>query len=80
MAIDPDALLRDALALPADRRAAFAADLLASLDRDEHDAPDEVQAAWAAELDRRARRAISGEDPGRPWPEVRERIRSKLSQ
>lgn len=80
MAIDPDSLLRDALTLPADRRAEFAADLLASLDRDEHDDPDAVRAAWAAELERRARRALSGEDPGRPWPEVRERIRSKLAR
>jgi putative addiction module component (TIGR02574 family) len=80
MAIDPDSLLRDALSLPADRRAEFAADLLASLDRDEHDSPDAVRAAWAAELERRARRALSGEDPGRPWPEVRERIRSKLAR
>jgi putative addiction module component (TIGR02574 family) len=80
MAIDPDSLLREALTLPADRRAEFAADLLASLDRDEHDDPDAVRAAWAAELERRARRALSGEDPGRPWPEVRERIRSKLAR
>lgn len=80
MAIDPDSLLRDALTLPADRRAELAADLLASLDRDEHDDPDAVRAAWAAELERRARRALSGEDPGRPWPEVRERSRSKLAR
>jgi putative addiction module component (TIGR02574 family) len=80
MAIDPDALLRDALTLPADLRAELAADLLASIDRDEHDDPDEVRAALAAELERRARSALSGEDPGRPWPEVRERIRSDLAQ
>jgi putative addiction module component (TIGR02574 family) len=80
MAIDPDSLLRKALALPADRRAEFAADLLASLDRDQHDDPVEVRAAWAAELERRARRAVSGEDPGRPWPGVRDRVRSKLSR
>lgn len=80
MAIDPDALLRDALTLPSDRRAEFAADLLASLDREEHDDPAEGRAAWGAELERRARRAVSGEDAGRPWPEVRERIRSTLVQ
>lgn len=80
MAIDPDSLLRDALALPASRRAELAADLLASLDRDEHDDPDEVRAAWATELERRARRAVSGEGSGRPWPEAREQIRSKLAQ
>lgn len=79
MAIDPDSLLRDALSLPADRRAEFAADLLASLDREQHDDPNDVRAAWAAELERRAQRAVSGEDPGRPWPEVRDRIRAKLA-
>jgi hypothetical protein len=55
MAIDPDSLLRDALTLPPDRRAEFAADLLASLDRDEHDDPDAVRAAWAEEPEVRER-------------------------
>lgn len=60
--------------------AEFAADLLASLDRDEHDDPEAVRAAWGAELEGRARRALSGQDPGRLWPEVRDRIRSKLAR
>ena len=80
MAFDYDALLSKALALPAGQRAELAAELLASLDRDEHEDPEAVRLAWAAELERRAGRAISGEDRGRPWPEVREEIRSKLAR
>jgi putative addiction module component (TIGR02574 family) len=69
-------LLKSALELERDERAELAAELLASLDG----APDEdVEAAWAAEIERRAARARSGEDPGRPWPEVRDRIKRSLA-
>lgn len=80
MSIDPDAVLREALALPVDRRAEVAAELLASLDEPVQDDPDVIRREWAEELDRRARRALSGEDPGEPWTEVRDRIRSKLAR
>lgn len=79
MAADPDIVLRDALALPAERRAQVAAELLASLDELEPEAPDVVRAAWAEELEHRARRARSGADPGTPWPEVRDRVRGGIS-
>ena len=70
-------LLEDALKLALPERAELAAELLASLDG----APDEdVEAAWAAEIERRAARARSGADPGRPWPEVRDRIRNGLAK
>ena len=46
-------LLREALALPVDERAAVAAGLLASLE-DVSEEPAEVAAAWAAEIERRA--------------------------
>lgn len=80
MSIDSDAVLREALALPVDRRAEVAAQLLASLDEPVQDDPDDIRRGWAEELERRARRAISGEDPGQPWPEVRDRIRNKLAR
>ena len=68
-------LLKSALELDLDQRAELAAELLASLDG----GPDEdVDAAWAAEIERRAERARSGADPGRPWPEVRDRIKRGL--
>lgn len=79
MATDPDIVLRDALALPAERRAEVAAELLASLDEPEAEHPDVLQAAWVEELERRARRARSGADSGTPWPEVRDRVRGGIS-
>lgn len=54
--------------MPLDERAAVAAELLASLDGEP---ADQVDAAWAAEIERRARRLLSGEDPGEDWTEVR---------
>ena len=80
MSIDSDTVLREALALPVDRRAEVAAQLLASLDERAQDDPDDIRREWAEELEHRARRAISGEDPGEPWPEVRDRIRNKLAR
>ena len=52
-------------------RAELAAALLASLDGEPEEA---VEAAWAAEIQRRVERVRSGEAKGRPWPEVRERL------
>ena len=67
------ALLRDALALPLDERADVAAELLASLDDAEAEHPDDVEAAWAADIERRARRVMSGQSAGVPWEDVRRR-------
>ena len=60
-------LLREALTLPPDERADVAAELLASLDE-----PTENPAE--AEIERRARRVLSGESVGEPWADVRDRI------
>jgi len=69
-------ILRSALELELDQRAELAVELLASLDG----ASDEdAEAAWAVEIERRAARARSGEDAGRPWPEVRDRIKRSLA-
>jgi putative addiction module component (TIGR02574 family) len=74
---DGERLLHDALKLGLPERAELAVELLASLDG----APDEdAEAAWAAEIERRTARARSGDDPGRPWSEVRDRIRSGLAK
>ena len=68
-------LLEDALKLDVKERAELASELLASLDAE----PDEdAEAAWAAEIQERAAQARSGEDPGKPWPEVRERLERDL--
>jgi putative addiction module component (TIGR02574 family) len=73
------ALLREALALPADERADVAAELLASLDEAPPDDPAEVEAAWAREIERRARRVMTGESTGEPWEDVRARAMKRLT-
>jgi hypothetical protein len=55
-----------------------AAALLASLDDAEREQPDEVAAAWAAEIERRARRVLAGESTGIPWEDVRRRAEAEL--
>ena len=67
-------LLREALTLSIDERADVAAELLASLDDAAIEDPAAVQAAWATEIERRARRVLTGESVGEPWESVRERI------
>lgn len=73
-------LLREVLALPAEERADVAAELLASLDEPNRDDPTAVQAAWAKEIERRARRVLAGESLGEPWDEVRERVARRLTE
>jgi putative addiction module component (TIGR02574 family) len=71
-------LLREALALPVKERADVAAQLLASLDDAAVDNPEEVETAWAEEIERRARRVLSGESAGSPWEAVRQRAEADL--
>ena len=72
------AVLREALALPIAERADVAAELLASLDDAETENRAEVEAAWAAEIERRARRVMAGESAGVPWEDVRRRAEAEL--
>lgn len=68
-------LLKLALKLGSEERAALAAELIASLDGE----PDcDAEPTWASEIERRAERARAGEDPGKAWPEARKRLRTKL--
>lgn len=61
-------VLQDALGLPLPERAELAADLLASLDGE----PDgDVEAAWAAEIEKRAREALANPDDDVAWESVR---------
>jgi putative addiction module component (TIGR02574 family) len=71
-------LLREALALPLDERADVAAELLASLDDAGAEDPAAVEAAWAAEIERRARRVMAGKTSGIPWEDVRRRAEAEL--
>jgi hypothetical protein len=63
-------LFRQALELEPDERALLAAELLASLEESE----DDVQRAWAAEIDRRSRHAV--EERGEDWRVVLDEIRA----
>jgi putative addiction module component (TIGR02574 family) len=66
-------LLTDAMELPLSERAELAADLLASLDGE----PEaDVEAAWAAEVERRARDAIANPDDDVAWETVRDELRA----
>ena len=70
-------LLREALNLSPDERADMAAGLLASLGDVEGNA-DEIEAAWAAEIERRARRVLAQESAGVQWKDVRQRADDEL--
>jgi len=75
-----DALLQQVLALPASERADVAAELLASLDSQSSEDLAAVQAAWALEIERRARRVLSSDATGEAWETVRERTARRLEQ
>jgi putative addiction module component (TIGR02574 family) len=70
-------LLHQALELPTRERADLAAELIASLDGP---ADPDVEAAWAAEIERRATRVLSGDSRGISWGEVRRRAERDLSR
>jgi putative addiction module component (TIGR02574 family) len=71
-------VLREALALPLEERASVAAELLASLDDAAAEQSADVEAAWAAEIERRARRALADESGGIAWDDVRRRAEAEL--
>ena len=56
----------------------MAAELLASLDDAGTENSAEVEAAWAAEIEKRARRVIAGESEGIAWEDVRRRAEAEL--
>lgn len=71
MTPDPVEILKEALRLPPDARAAIAASLLDSLD----DAVDEdAEAAWEVEIERRVRELDAGNARALTWAEARRRI------
>jgi putative addiction module component len=72
-------LLREVLTLPIDDRADVAAELLASLDEPTASDPEEIETAWARELEARARRASENDSAGEPAAAVRERIAHQLT-
>lgn len=70
-------LLLQALELSLDDRAELAAELIASIDGE----PDpDAEAAWAAEIERRARRALSGASKGQDWRDACAEIEQQQRQ
>lgn len=65
-----------ALALPREERAELAKELLESLD----EATDEVDAAWAREIGRRAQEVADGTVELVDWETARERIARRLRE
>jgi hypothetical protein len=55
------------------------AELRASLDEPSTADPEAVEAAWAREIERRARRVMTGESIGEPWEDVRARVAQRLA-
>ena len=66
-------VLEQAMALPAEDRAELAAQLLATLD----DREDEVESAWAAEIQRRASEARERPNEDEDWHSVLDRSSGK---
>jgi putative addiction module component (TIGR02574 family) len=71
---DAAQILKDALALPSEARAALAGSLLDSLDTE---VDEEAEAAWANEVNRRVAELESGAVKTIPWAEVRRRLAAR---
>ncbi len=70
-------LLKKALALPVEARAALAGSLLDTLD----EAVDQdVEASWEREIAARIQELDTGKAQAIPWAEVRRRLTHKLTQ
>ena len=75
----PD-LLKRALSLPVDERAALANTLLDSLDLANDQADDSVQEAWDKEVARRMKDLDAGRAVTVPWEELRIQLLTRLNE
>jgi putative addiction module component (TIGR02574 family) len=71
---DAAEILKDAMALPVEARAALAGSLLDSLDTE---VDEDAEAAWATEVNRRVAELDSGVVNTIPWAEVRRRLAAR---
>ena len=71
---DAAEILKEALALPTEARAALAGSLLDSLDTD---VDEDAQAVWATEVNRRVAELDNGTVKTVPWEEVRRRLAAR---
>ncbi|HXQ76556.1 MAG TPA: addiction module protein [Gemmatimonadaceae bacterium] len=67
-------ILKEALALPTEDRAALAGSLLESLDTE---VDEDVEAAWGNEVNRRVTELNSGAVKTIPWTQVRRRLAAR---
>jgi putative addiction module component (TIGR02574 family) len=77
MTAEVSELLKKALALPPEARAALADSLLESLDEEPVD--ERVEAAWSEEIKRRIEEVDSGKVKPIPWEEARRQISALLN-
>ena len=77
MSAKSDSVLDEALKLPEQERARLASELLASLDGE---AEDGVEAAWAAEVEKRKGEVERGEARLVPWEQVKADVTAALKQ
>ena len=75
MSRDTAEILREAMALPVEARAALADSLLESLDSE---IDEDAEAAWRREIVRRVRELDAKAVAPVPWAEVRSRLMAKL--
>jgi hypothetical protein len=80
MATKSEELRRDALALSDVERAHLAAELLVSLEPAADDDPAAALSLWASEIERRARRVMTGASEGQDWKIVRQRVADALDK
>jgi putative addiction module component (TIGR02574 family) len=71
---DAAEILKEALALPTEARAALAGSLLDSLDTE---VDEDAEAAWATEVNRRVAELDDGTVKTIPWSEVRRRLTAR---
>jgi putative addiction module component (TIGR02574 family) len=71
---DAAEILKEALALPTEARAALAGSLLDSLDTD---VDEDAEASWAIEVNRRVAELDSGAVKTVSWAEVRRRLAAR---
>lgn len=69
-------LLKEALSLPAEARAALASSLLSSLDEK---VDESAELEWEQEIVRRAKELDEGTVATVPWAEVRKRLLAKIA-
>jgi putative addiction module component (TIGR02574 family) len=73
-----DRVLQDALRLSEEERAGIAARLIESLDVGPEGETAEVEAAWAAEIERRCAALDAGTTSTTSWDELRRQIKAEI--